>query len=251
MSVDNSVRPDLLYAQVENSIRQKIISGELEIGERLPTEQELCEQFSVSRITVRRAVQNLVDEGLIYRLRGRGTFVSAPKRLIRKGSPNYFGYHAFSEVGGKSPRRVLSRKALNVTGRLAKALEIPEGSRVSMVERLIYEESIPIAIDYVYVSAQLFPDFLEDLGEDMSLYNLLTSTYQCVLGNEELVLDVSTARENEARLLSCFVGSPLYILHKITRNSDGVPLHYSKSVMRGDRASFRFVISPDGRVVTS
>ncbi len=251
MASDSSARPDLLYAQVENSLRQKIISGELEVGDRLPTEQELCEQFGVSRITVRRAVQNLVEEGLIYRLRGRGTFVSAPKRVIRKGSPNYFGYHAFSDVGGRSPRRVLSRESLVATSRLAKALEIPEGARASMVERLIYEESIPIAIDYVYVSSQLFPNFLEDLGEDMSLYDLLTSTYQRTLGNEELVLNVSTARESEARLLSCFVGSPLYILYKITRDSDGVPLHYSKSVMRGDRASFRFVISPDGRIVTS
>lgn len=251
MAPDSTAHPGLLYTQVENSLRQKIISGELEVGARLPTEQELCEQFGVSRITVRRAVQNLVDEGLIYRLRGRGTFVSAPKHIIRKGSPNYFGYHAFSEVGGKSPRRVLSRETLSATGRLAKALEIPEGSRVSMVERLIFEESIPIAIDYVYVSAQLFPNFLEDLGEDMSLCSLLTSTYQCVLGNEELVLDVSTARESEARLLSCFVGSPLYVLYKITRDANGVPLHYSKSVMRGDRASFRFVISPDGRVATS
>lgn len=251
MASDSSAQPDHLYAQVENSLRQKIISGELEVGERVPTEQELCDQFGVSRITVRRAVQNLVEEGLIYRLRGRGTFVSAPKRVISKGSPNYFGYHAFSEVGGKCPRRVLSRETLGATSRLSKALEIPEGSRVSMVERLIYEESIPIAIDYVYVPTRQFPNFLEDLGEDMSLYSLLTSTYQRVLGNEELIINVSTAREDEAKLLSCYVGSPLYILYKITRDADGLPLHYSKSVMRGDRASFRFVISPDGRIVTS
>ena len=91
MASNNDARPDLLYSQVENNLRQQIISGELGVGEKIPTELELCERYSVSRITVRRAVQNLVDEGLIYRLRGKGSFVSVPKRVIRKGSPNNFG----------------------------------------------------------------------------------------------------------------------------------------------------------------
>ena len=63
MASNNDARPDLLYSQVENNLRQQIISGELGVGEKIPTELELCERYSVSRITVRRAVQNLVDEG--------------------------------------------------------------------------------------------------------------------------------------------------------------------------------------------
>lgn len=250
MASNNDARPDLLYSQVENNLRQQIISGELGVGEKIPTELELCERYSVSRITVRRAVQNLVDEGLIYRLRGKGSFVSVPKRVIRKGSPNNFGYHAFSDIGGKSHRRVLERSSLEATPALANALGIKVGDTVLMAKRLVFEDSIPIALDSVYVSERSFPSFLDDLSEDMSLYGLLSENYGIQLGVEELVIDVSTAREDEAKLLSCIVGSPVYVLSKITKDSEGNPLHYSKSLLRGDRASFRFVISPEGKIVT-
>lgn len=250
MASNNDARPDLLYSQVENNLRQQIISGELGVGETIPTELELCERYSVSRITVRRAVQNLVDEGLIYRLRGKGSFVSVPKRVIRKGSPNNFGYHAFSDIGGKNHRRVLERSSLEATPALANALDIKVGDTVLMAKRLVFEDSIPIALDSVYVSERSFPSFLDDLSEDMSLYGLLSENYGIQLGVEELVIDVSTAREDEAKLLSCIVGSPIYVLSKITKDSEGNPLHYSKSLLRGDRASFRFVISPEGKIVT-
>lgn len=250
MASNNDARPDLLYSQVENNLRQQIISGELGVGEKIPTELELCKRYSVSRITVRRAVQNLVDEGLIYRLRGKGSFVSVPKRVIRKGSPNNFGYHAFSDIGGKSHRRVLERSSLEATPALANALGIKVGDTVLMAKRLVFEDSIPIALDSVYVSERSFPSFLDDLSEDMSLYGLLSENYGIQLGVEELVIDVSTAREDEAKLLSCIIGSPIYVLSKITKDSEGNPLHYSKSLLRGDRASFRFVISPEGKILT-
>ena len=119
-----------------------------------------------------------------------------------------------------------------------------------MAKRLVFEDSIPIALDFVYVSERSFPSFLDDLSEDMSLYSLLSENYGIQLGVEELVIDVSTARENEAKLLSCIIGSPIYVLSKITKDSEGNPLHYSKSLLRGDRASVRFVISPEGKIVT-
>ena len=158
MASNNDARPDLLYSQVENNLRQQIISGELGVGEKIPTELELCERYSVSRITVRRAVQNLVDEGLIYRLRGKGSFVSVPKRVIRKGSPNNFGYHAFSDIGGKSHRRVLERSSLEATPALANALDIKVGDTVLMAKRLVFEDSIPIASGLRLCLGEVFPE---------------------------------------------------------------------------------------------
>ena len=123
-----SSQPDLLYAQIEHNLRQRIISGDLSIGEKIPTEIELCEKYSVSRITVRRAIQNLVDEGILYRLRGRGTFVSAPKREIRKGTKSHFGYHAFSE-NGPTPCRIIEKRLLAADEKLARKLDIAHRHR--------------------------------------------------------------------------------------------------------------------------
>ena len=242
-------QPDLLYSQIEADLRNKILTRELTPGDRLPPEMELCDQYSVSRITVRKAIQILVDEGLVYRLRGRGTFVSKPKKVIEKSAPNNFGYQSFSEMGGKGSRRVIERKSATADKAMASRLETHEGAGISLVKRVIYEDSIPIAIDDVFVSSDLFPNFLDDLKEDMSLYQLLTETYKERIEREELIIDASIANEEEARLLSCIKGAPLFILNKVTRNAEGTPLHYSKSRIRADRMSFTFTIGQDGKLV--
>ena len=83
---DEFTQPELLYQTVENDILKKIVSGELPGGSQIPTETELCKQYKVSRITVRRAVQNLIDQSLLYRLRGKGTFVNPSKLTLKRGT---------------------------------------------------------------------------------------------------------------------------------------------------------------------
>ena len=233
-----SSQPDLLYAQIEHNLRQRIISGDLSIGEKIPTEIELCEKYSVSRITVRRAIQNLVDEGILYRLRGRGTFVSAPKREIRKGTKSHFGYHAFSE-NGPTPCRIIEKRLLAADEKLARKLDIGIGEEVQLVRRLMFEDSLPISV---------IPDFLDTMHEDVHLYELLENHYAIQVGVEELKIDVAIAREDEAKLLSCINGAPLFLLDKTMRSKDGTLVHYSRSLLRGDRASFVFSIQ-DGRIL--
>ncbi|OFK24145.1 GntR family transcriptional regulator [Olsenella sp. HMSC062G07] len=242
-----SSQPDLLYAQIEHDLRQRIISGDLSIGEKIPTEIELCEKYSVSRITVRRAIQNLVDEGILYRLRGRGTFVSAPKREIRKGMKSHFGYHAFSE-NGPTPCRFLEKRLLAADEKLARKLDIGVGEEVQLVKRLMFEDNLPIGIDEVYIPVSVIPDFLDAIREDVHLYELLEDHYTIQVGVEEIKIDVTIAREDEAKLLSCISGAPLFLLDKTMCAKDGTLVHYSRSLLRGDRASFVFSIQ-DGCIL--
>ena len=242
-----SSQPDLLYAQIEHNLRQRIISGDLSIGEKIPTEIELCEKYSVSRITVRRAIQNLVDEGILYRLRGRGTYVSAPKREIRKGTKSHFGYHAFSE-NGASPCRIIEKRILSADEIIARKLELNPGAEIQLVKRIMFEDNLPIGIDEVYIPTSVIPDFLDTMHEDVHLYELLENHYAIQVGVEELKIDVAIAREDEAKLLSCINGAPLFLLDKTMRSKDGTLVHYSRSLLRGDRASFVFSIQ-DGRIL--
>lgn len=239
----------LLYLQLETELKQAILDGKYGVGERIPTEQELCQSFGMSRITVRRAVQDLVEEGLLSKVQGRGTFVAVPKHVL--GSTESLG----RGFGGTDPdnhgthRLILEKSAEHADKELAGILGISTGDDIFYIRRLIVEEEYPMAIDNLFVAAALFPDFFALLLDDVSFYRLIDEHYQYEFGNESLTLDASTARGDEGQLLQCPTGSPLFILRKSMARADGRILHYSKSIIRADRVSYHFDVNRDGRIV--
>lgn len=235
-----------LYLQVENEIRQRIATGEYAVNSQIPSEEELCDAFGVSRITVRRSVQDLVELGLLRKCRGRGTFVAVPKNVVEPARGDG-GFSTFVVDTNRSlPRRILGKQILPADERMASRLGMSVGDEVLNVRRLMTEGDAPMAIDSLYVSARRFPNLLRELSGDASFYHILREQYHVSLGDSELVMDVSTARPDEARLLGCIVGSPLFILQKDKRDADGAPLHYSKTIIRGDRVTYHFSVSRDG-----
>lgn len=239
----------LLYLQLETELKQAILDGKYGVGERIPTEQELCQSFGMSRITVRRAVQDLVEEGLLSKVQGRGTFVAVPKHVL--GSTESLG----RGFGGTDPddhgthRLILEKSAEHADKELAGILGISTGDDIFYIRRLIIEEDYPMAIDNLFVAAALFSDLFALLLDDVSFYRLIDEHYQYEFGNESLTLDASTARGDEGQLLQCPTGSPLFILRKSMARADGRILHYSKSIIRADRVSYHFDVNRDGRIV--
>lgn len=116
------------------------------------------------------------------------------------------------------------------------------------VRRLILEGDVPFAIDDLYVSSAKFPGLLERLDDKTPFYDLVQSTYKYSFGSEDVSLDASTTRNDEAKLLKCSVGAPLFILRKTIAQADGSPLHYSKSIIRADRISYHFQVDRDGKI---
>lgn len=237
-----------LYLRIENEIRQKIATGEYPVNTRIPSEEELCEAYDVSRITVRRAIQDLSESGLLKKQRGLGTFVAVPKHLVEPGARSS-GFSAYLvDTGHHTPRRILGKQALVATEELAKRLAIEQGDAVLNVRRLMFEDDAPMAIDSVYVARARFPHLLDELTGDVSFYGLLRSRYGVELDGSDLTLDVSTARAEEAHLLGCLTGAPLFIMRKVKYDTAGVPVHYSKTVIRGDRVTYRFQVGHDGAI---
>lgn len=239
----------LLYLQLETELKQAILDGKYGVGERIPTEQELCQSFGMSRITVRRAVQDLVEEGLLNKVQGRGTFVAVPKHVL--GSSESLG----RGFGGNGPgdhgthRSILEKSAEHADKELAGILGISAGDDIFYIRRLIIEEEYPMAIDNLFVAAAMFPDLPDLLLDDISFYRLIDEHYQYEFGDESLTLDASTARGDEGQLLQCPTGSPLFILRKSMARADGKVLHYSKSIIRADRVSYHFDVNRDGRII--
>jgi DNA-binding GntR family transcriptional regulator len=239
----------LLYLQLETELKQAILDGKYGVGERIPTEQELCQSFGMSRITVRRAVQDLVEEGLLSKVQGRGTFVAVPKHVL--GSTESLG----RGFGGTDPddhgthRLIIEKSAEHADKELAGILGISTGDDIFYIRRLIIEEDYPMAIDNLFVAAAMFPDLPDLLLDDISFYRLIDEHYQYEFGDESLTLDASTARGDEGQLLQCPTGSPLFILRKSMARADGKILHYSKSIIRADRVSYHFDVNRDGRII--
>jgi DNA-binding GntR family transcriptional regulator len=139
------------YKQVADSLRQKILNGEVSSGERLPTERDLCEQFSASRITIRRALQVLADEMLIQRRHGSGTFVSpTPSRRIPLLNTDFSG-----SIAAHAPdlqRQLESWEWQTATAEIADMLQIDLGERILFARRIDVLDDKPVAYDEVYLT---------------------------------------------------------------------------------------------------
>lgn len=179
----------LLYLQLETELKQAILDGKYGVGERIPTEQELCQSFGMSRITVRRAVQDLVEEGLLSKVQGRGTFVAVPKHVLGSSESSDRGFGRL-EPGDHGIHRVVLEKSTERADKdLAAILGIQQGGEVFFIRRLIIEEDYPMAIDNLFVSSAMFPDLPDFLLDDVSFYRLIDEHYRYEFGDESLMLE--------------------------------------------------------------
>ena len=196
---DEFTQPELLYQTVENDILKKIVSGELPGGSQIPTETELCKQYKVSRITVRRAVQNLIDQSLLYRLRGKGTFVNPSKLTLKRGTSTIFNLSADPQYGDKTTKSILETGLIKADAHIARELKIDNGTVVQRVARLVYIENAPCAIDTVYATQSTLPGLLELLTDNASLFDLIANHYSIATGIEKLKITAGIAGLQEAR----------------------------------------------------
>lgn len=243
--VDN--RP--LYLQLEGALKEQIISGVYPVGSRTPTEQELCREHGVSRITVRRAVQDLVGAGLLETVQGRGTFVAVPKHESTTIGDGTRGFSSLTSLGATTKREVLSAERTRADEKIASKLQIAVGDEVTHMRRLILQDGYPISIDELYASSRLLPGLMEFMSGGESFYGLVRDKYGIQLGEEDAIIEVSSAKLEESELLKCVAGAPLFVLRKLMCCADGTPLHYSKTVLRGDRVSYHFHVGADGKIV--
>jgi len=143
-----------LYSKVEEVLASEIARGDLQPGDRLPSEEELLSRFDVSRITVRRAIQNLIRRGMVEIRRGRGTFVLAP--VITQELTRLTGFVEDMDARGRnSSARVLSQGVLAANAAVACQLGISKGTRVMRIERVRLADSVPMSFDETYLPLEI------------------------------------------------------------------------------------------------
>lgn len=225
---DNSPIP--LYYQLENIIRKRIEEGIYKLDEQISSERKLSEELNLSRMTISKAINNLVEEGVLYRKRGQGTFVSKKK-------VDFFpGLMAFTEImknkGMKPSSKVISQSIIMPDKHLCEKLQILENEKVIFTQRLRLADNEIINLEKSYIPYSLCPKLLEVELSVESIYKLLTvEGYKPSTAEQEVQAILSNNELSE--LLQINVDEPILKRKRITY-SKNTAIEYTLNYYRGD-----------------
>lgn len=227
-----------LYYQIREHIREKINSGEYPPNSMIPSEAELCEIYNVSRVTVRRAVLDLVQEGLLNRGKGKGTFVSESYGLTAVNGVQSFTQELLG-LNMRPSAKLLSCKVRKAEPSLRQKLELEEGESVVTISRLRLVNNEPCMVEVMNFPYRLVPGIeKEDLSQ--SIYNLLKNNYQCEVIYAKDIMEPIIIGEYESKLLELKMPSAGMRTNRIGRDADNKPIEYSIHTIPGKKCTLVF-----------
>lgn len=233
------------YLQLKEIIREKVRSGAWPPGEPIPSERELSEQYGISRMTVRQSVSELVNEGLLFREQGRGTFVDRPK--ISQQLLRLTGFTEDIEARQQRPgARVLETAMWPCDEATAARLRVKPGQRVFRMRRLRLADAEPLALETSVISFLGCERLLDEDLERDSLYRLLETSYHQPLLEAEQEVEAGLAGEPEATTLGIAPGAPVLLTRRLTFSERQRPIEYATSIYRGDKYTFFARLVRDG-----
>ncbi|AEB06572.1 transcriptional regulator, GntR family [Coriobacterium glomerans PW2] len=241
-------KPMPLYQIVKNDLRQKIITGALHDGECLPTERELAKQYGYSLSTIRKGIELLVEEDLLIKIRGTGTFVTLSQVFASKRSALLIDMSDLSQLGPTTAIRILSCGTVEASPTICRQLRLPEQSAVQQIERLIMVDDAPRAIEVVYGGEEQLPNLFISLTENVSIARVLRR-YGMTNLTTDLTLHSTAATPEEAKQLSYISGGPTFSLDLRYLLQDDHPVAFSTMIWRADSMSFHAKIDAGGQLL--
>lgn len=244
--------PPPVYAKIQEDLWRKIESGVYKIGDLIPSEPRLAEQYSVSRGTARRALDELARQGYVVKKPGKGTFVRSASPMLQKklGELASFTQQLTARSLTPTTRLLLAGRirAAEVEGRVREAFGLASEAEVIHIRRLRLGDGVPLAIQSVYLLPASCPGILD---EDLSqLFRLYETRYGVRISEADEIIRVGRAAEDEAALLEIAPGDPVVIRDRISLTQDGEPFEVLHSVDRGDRFQYRYQIVADSTRLT-
>jgi GntR family transcriptional regulator len=227
----------LLYLQVESVLAGEIADGSLKAGDQLPTEDNLIARFEVSRITVRRAVQNLVGRGLVEIRRGKGTFVAAPR--ITQELMELSGFvEDMQAIGRKPTARVIGKKIVTADETVAGQLSVTKGERVVRIDRVRLADGVPMSFDETYLPLEIGRKIITNNLKVEPIFSLLERKYNVPLVEAEYKLEAVAATREVSEALCVPQGSPIFLIERTSYSTGGRPVDYERLYYRGDLIRF-------------
>ncbi|MED1469049.1 GntR family transcriptional regulator [Bacillus salipaludis] len=226
-----------LYVQLKESIRGSILNGQLKYGDQIPTELELSEEYKISRITVRKAILELVEEGYLVKKQGKGTFVN--KQKIERKIEHFLSFSDACKANGlKASSKVIKKEIIQPSIKDKERLQLEDDDAVLLIQRVRYADESAIMLENNYFSYKTFHSLLnEDLNG--SVYKILEEKLNIKPSHSgELTLEIVRANEEEVNLLNTATGEPLFYMECTVFDQNERPVHVGKQYIMGDSYKF-------------
>jgi DNA-binding GntR family transcriptional regulator len=225
-----------LYRQLLEIIKGKIESGEWSLNSQIPTEEELCKTYDVSKATVRSAILELVRQGYLMRQQGKGTFIN--KSTVSEGITMQTSLkelmfeeeHAFNT-------KVIAHTVMMPVDDMDIRLDITPDKHVIYIKRLRLIEDTPILVQETYIPYHVCPLLLEDNLENATLFEIIEKKYGIKITKAKNYIDITFLNLNESMLLNLSEGATALLLQQYFYSGDTL-IMYTRSVKRVDRINF-------------
>jgi len=202
----------LKYSVLKHRIIEMINSEEYKVNSLIPSERELMDIYQISRITVRKAIDDLVNEGYLYRIQGKGTYVKNDEV-----SYDLFSLTSCTEDirshGMLPSKRVISSEVIPADKRTARRLQIAEDALVMRQRRIFYADNKPINYTTTYLPLSIFPGLEKHDFEKESLYYVIENDYGIKITHAKRTLEAILANEETSKYLKIKSGEPLILFH--------------------------------------
>ena len=250
MIQDNATKPENfmnsrssfpMYMQIKEALKKRILDGDYATHEKLPSESELMKMFGVSRITVRQALRDLHNDGLVFSVQGKGTFVSKPKAVQDMQRLKGF-VEAMATQGYETSTLVVHKEFIKPSQEVAQAFDITQSSQVLNVQRIRYLNQEPISVDDSF-----FPDAiarqLYNRELDQDIFPLLENQLNVSLSYADLRIEASNASVDIAAHLRVEINSPILKITRLVFTNDHQPIDFEHLYFRGDAFQYQLRVN--------
>lgn len=232
-----------LYHELINQLTEKIKS--MELGEKLPSERQLCEDYEVSRTTVRNAISELELQGYLVRIQGKGTFVSKPKTK-RQNLSNYYSFTEKTRSLGKTPKTIIIDYNISIpSDYILNKMNLKKDSKVIHVVRLRLADDEKMMLEYTYIPYENFKEITRELLEELPLYEIFEKKYNNMIYKVIESFSVIAVPTYQANILDVSKGSPALKIDRISYNNDNDVIEYSLSIASGSKFNYETTYYPN------
>jgi GntR family transcriptional regulator len=232
-----------LHLAISEKLRSQIFAQQYSPGEQLPSEHQLMEQFGVSRITVRRAIANLVNQGLVISQRGKGVFVKAQQKVTRSlANPLIFFDEDMARQGVSASIHSLSFQVLQAPDEVRQKLKLPATVKeIFCQKKVILTDQTPVAVDITYIPLEIGKAFAKELQSSL-IYPTLDQRGVSI-ERVETTLECTHATHEISEHLDIPLGAPLLVNRYTTYTSQDQPIICGETISRGDRLCYSVVLT--------